>query len=1408
MLHSRKPMVHATTRLLILVLSLSCATIWLTNSAYMSGRARQTTLAQADSSSIRQITLPTNDLVYDKNTGKIYASVPSAAGAGGNSITPVDPATGTVGASVLIGSEPTKLALSDNGQYLYAFLDGASAIRRLDVATQTPGLQFGLGQQDPFHGNYSVTDIAVAPGSPDVVAVARSYRGTSPPEAGVAIFDNGVQRSKTGPGHSDGSDFLAFSASASKLYGGGYYGGLRTMTIDSSGVAATSMTSFTTGARIKFDNGLVYSATGQVINPDSGTILGTFSGVTSNNFVTDSSVGRAYYLLGNQFGGSNSTLTLKAFDVNTFLPVGALTISGVNGDVTSLVRWGANGLAFRTSGNQLFLIQTSLIPSSEPIPTPAATPAPTPTPSPSPVDAFVRQLSLTTNDMVYSQATQMLYTSVPSAAGAGGNSITPINPVDGAIGKSVFIGSEPTKLALSDDGQSLYAGLDGAGAVRRFDVSSQTPGLQFSLGLDNFYGSYAISDMVVAPGNPNLVAVARNYRGISPPEAGVAIFDNGVQRSKAGPGHIAGSDFLAFSASPAKLYGATYSGLSTMTVDDAGVTVASTVPFSSGYNIKFSNGLVYGAFGQVINPETGALVGTFTIPSGIGSYISVVIPDSANGRVFFLVSQGANVQLRAYDINTFLPIGSLTISGVNGTVSSLVRWGANGLAFRTSSNQIFLVQTSLVNSSVPVPTTSPTPTPSPTPKPAPAYVPTYVRQLDLPANDLVYHEGTQSLYASVPSRAGSGGNSITPVNPVNGAIGASVFVGSEPNKLALADDGKTMYVSLDGASAIRRFDLATQTPGLQFSPLNGFQRPADMAVVPGNPQSLAIAGGFAGVAIYDNGVQRPDTSKNNAYSVDRIEFSDSPTVLYGYDNQSSGFELVKLAVVSSGVKGVSTAQNLVSGYGIDIKFVNGLLYSTSGRVVNPETKQIIGTFTSQGNTYNSASAMAVDVALGRIFFLSSNGSSVLLSAYDINTFLPVGAVTLAGINGTPSSLVRWGANGLAFRLAPTFGSSSTDSKVYLVQTALVSATSPIPTGMQFSATNYFAYEGSGSIDVTVNRTGDISVPSTVNFLTTNGTATERSDYTTASGTLSFAAGETSKTFTVLITDNAYVDGNRTINLTLGNATGALVNAPNKATVTIQDNDFGTQTTNPIDFAQSFVRQQYSDFLNRVPDTGGLNYWTALITKCASNDAKCLNTQRVSVSAAFFIEQEFQDTGSFVYRFYKASYGQPPTYAQFMPDRSRVVGGANLEAGKQAFADAWVQRPDFLAKYPQTGTPFIDALLQTIQQGSGVDLSSQRNAFIADFNANQSRARIVRQAAENQAFQQAEYNRAFVLMQYFGYLRRDPDTAGYQFWLDILSNRVPNNYRSMVCAFVTSREYQERFSSIVTRNDSVCGNIGQ
>src|SRR2546425_399321 len=248
--------------------------------------------------------------------------------------------------------------------------------------------------------------------------------------------------------------------------------------------------------------------------------------------------------------------------------------------------------------------------------------------------------------------------------------------------------------------------------------------------------------------------------------------------------------------------------------------------------------------------------------------------------------------------------------------------------------------------------------------------------------------------------------------------------------------------------------------------------------------------------------------------------------------------------------------------------------------------------------------------------------------------------------------------------------------------------------------------------------------------------------------------------------------------------------------------FGVLAPNPINDAQSFVRQHYLDFLNREPDPGGLNYWTEQITRCG-NDDLCLKAQRISVSAAFFIELKFQETGSFVYRFYKASYDRIPTYAEFVNDRSKVIGGANLEASKQAFASDWVSQAAFLQVYPATMTPaqFVNKLFDT---AALVPYTAQRQQLIGDMQNGKSRAQVLRDVIEIADFKSREYNPSFVLMQYFGYLHRDPDQGGYDFWLNVLNNREPNNYRGMVCAFITSREYQERFGLLLRRSNADCG----
>jgi hypothetical protein len=441
-------------------------------------------------------------------------------------------------------------------------------------------------------------------------------------------------------------------------------------------------------------------------------------------------------------------------------------------------------------------------------------------------------------------------------------------------------------------------------------------------------------------------------------------------------------------------------------------------------------------------------------------------------------------------------------------------------------------------------------------------------------------------------------------------------------------------------------------------------------------------------------------------------------------------------------------------------------------------------------------------------------------------------LTVNGSNFVSSSIVRW--NGVA---RPTTFVNSTQLTIQITaadiaavgspavtvvnptpgggtSSALTFSILPAPPKLEFNAASFNISEGGGSAVVTVSRTGDSSGTAAVGFAISdpiaaincsavNGVAGQNCDYTIAAGVLAFNAGETSKTFTIPIVEDAYMEGNENFNLKLENATGAGLGTRTTTVVTILDNDTTQPTTNPIDHARTFVRQHYLDFLSREPDSGGLDYWTDQINQCGT-DLTCIRSRRIGVSGAFFVELEFQRTGSVVYRLHKASYGTRPSYAQFMPDRSQLVDGPQLPATTLAFANTFVRRPEFLVAYPDsmTAAAYVNKLYDTAQvMNNPVQRQQAIDALIA---GTKTRAQVLLDLTEINEFKQREYNPSFVLMQYFGYLRRDPDQGGYDFWVDIINNREPNNYPAMICAFLTSAEYQQRFSAVVTSFNSQCG----
>ncbi|HEX8335101.1 MAG TPA: hypothetical protein VF621_00135 [Pyrinomonadaceae bacterium] len=257
---------------------------------------------------------------------------------------------------------------------------------------------------------------------------------------------------------------------------------------------------------------------------------------------------------------------------------------------------------------------------------------------------------------------------------------------------------------------------------------------------------------------------------------------------------------------------------------------------------------------------------------------------------------------------------------------------------------------------------------------------------------------------------------------------------------------------------------------------------------------------------------------------------------------------------------------------------------------------------------------------------------------------------------------------------------------------------------------------------------------------------------------------------------------------------------------------------PLDDAAFFVRQHYLDFLGREPDAEGLTFWYYdIVTNCPFIPSPCLDARRVNVSAAFFLSIEFEQTGFYVYRMHKAASGRMPRMAEFFADTRRAAGGvvvgragwqAVVEENQRRFSEEFVARDEFRERYPETMTPaqYVDALNNMIshpfrETEPGALSTDERERLVQGLSAGtETRASVLRKMAAHPDFVRQEFNRAFVLMQYYGYLRRNPNEGrdanwdGYDYWLGKLNTFRGDFVRAeMVKAFLDSAEYRARFA---------------
>src|SRR5882672_10094567 len=539
---------------------------------------------------------------------------------------------------------------------------------------------------DPEGDPVFADDLEVLPGFPSWFAVSLRGKVTSPAHRGVALFRDGVKQDLITQTRS-GSNRLVFGAAATTLYGLDDTSSDRNFqrfAVYANGIVVSDTTGYPLlGGEIKYGAGAIYAPSGYVVDAATRNLRGLFPRFADRLGLVacaDAANNRAYFLT-SPLGPGSPNLVIESFDATTFTRTGSVE-APTNAFESDLIRVGSNGLAIRTNFHIFVLTTDSL----------QATP-----PAPEPVVAG--RINLAAKDLAYDPLRNKIYASIPGSEFVHGNSIAVINPATEAIESYLFVGSEPGKLALSDDAKFLYVSLDGAGSVVRVDLDTTMIDITFALGIDSqfFSGPFFVDDMDVVPGARNSLAVARRDRaGLGTVHKGVAIYDNGVSRPVISPSFV-GNNIIEFGALPSRLYGFDRDSdlfpFRRLTVDSNGVVANdATTSIFSGFisDFKFAAGTLYATSGQAIDPE--ALT---WLPISLSMPAISVRPDAANNRVYFLVAPLSDWRIESFDMATLTARGSLTGTDNTAARGSLIRWGADGLAFRAGS-KIYLVRTGAI----------------------------------------------------------------------------------------------------------------------------------------------------------------------------------------------------------------------------------------------------------------------------------------------------------------------------------------------------------------------------------------------------------------------------------------------------------------------------------------------------------------------------------------------------------------------------------------------------------------------------------------------------------------------------------------------------------------------------------------
>ncbi len=632
-------------------------------------------------------------------------------------------------------------------------------------------------------------------------------------------------------------------------------------------------------------------------------------------------------------------------------------------------------------------------------------------------------------DLAYSPASGELYVSTETVA--TGPAIAVIDPRTGNTLRTVPTTTRTAPLAVSADGRFLYAGLGATGNIRRYALPALTSNQEFSIGVDHTGLPLEAHDIRVAPGDARTVAVTRGYKQTIPSGYGLAVFDDGVMR----PDTIGASmpvagvqpDGALWSPDGTKIY-----SLSLITstpryyqnaVSAAGVTLQDEIPLpqerSYGFGVvdlRFANRnyqmageRLYSATGTVFDPARRTQIGAFRT-RGQGFAI-----DTARNKAFF-ASGGFLLPLtfESFDLARMTPIHSHTVMlppNATGQVHKLLRWGTNGLAAITSTNQLVIVSGTFVSDPTGVIVQPPGALVESTGT-AGAY---QYRIYDLPAHDVLWDAARERLYAAVSGQHPAFGNMIASINVSTNQVLGAAAAGSEPTWMSASDDGTRLYVTHYASSSVARIDLTTMLLNTTFLLNYPGQGPGYALAAeprPGDASTFAYIEHYPAVStvftrLISNLTLRPLSFDE---PISTMAFVNANT-LFGNNTWSSTLDLHEIGVVPTGLQLVRSDPNIFNGQP-RMTSAGGLLYGDGGFSIDPVTRNIVRTYNP--GMSGASKAFRANPARDRGYMaFEDSGSVAQLMVFRLSDATLLATVPLPANLESPISLASMGANGVA-----------------------------------------------------------------------------------------------------------------------------------------------------------------------------------------------------------------------------------------------------------------------------------------------------------------------------------------------------------------------------------------------------------